>query len=233
MHLEFFDQSATGHSLLHRASAASKLMLVAAAVAGMLLARSPAYYAGALVLLLVLAALARLPAGALLELLAYPVLFAAAFAFSGLIPRDMRLVAVARSATAALAVFILFATTSYAEVFAACRLVLPGLLADVLLLTYRSFFILLRELQRTLLAIRLKGGLRPAAILRNVGTAGAVMGLTALHALEMAERMHRVLQLRGYRGVIPTSRLWWRPNGCDLIPAAAAAALIGLALAVR
>lgn len=234
MHLEFFDQSATaGNSPLHRASAAGKLLVVAAAVGGMLFARSPAFYAGALALLLILALVARLPLPALLELLAYPVVFAALFAFSGLLPRDLRLLAVARSATAALAVLVLFATTSYAEVFTALRLVLPSLLADVLLLTYRSFFVLLRELRRTLLAIKLKGGGRPAAIVHNVRAAGAVMGLTALHALEMSERMHRVLLLRGYRGVIPTSRLWWRMNAYDLLPVGAAGLLITLALTFR
>lgn len=231
MHLTFIDQSAaTGKSPVHRASAAGKLLMVVVTVSCMLAAKSPAFYAGALMLLLALAMIARLPLWGLLELLLYPVLFSAVFAFSGLAPVGMRLLAVARSATAALAVLILFATTGYAEVFAAFRLALPGLLVDVLLLTYRSFFILIREMQRTLLAIKLKGGSRPAAVVQNVRTAGSVMGLTALHALEMSERMHKVLLLRGYKGIIPTSRPWWRMNGFDLLPVAIAVALVMLAI---
>lgn len=234
MDLAFFDHSAvTGRSPLHRASAAGKLVLLAAAVGGMLVAHRPAFYAWALALLAALMALARLPWRACLEVLLYPVAFAAVFAWSGLVPKDLRWLAVARSATAAAATLLLFATTGYAEVFAALRLCMTPLLADVLLLTYRSFFILMREVDRVLRAIRLRGGGRPAAVLRNLATLGPVLGLTALHALEMAERMHRVLLLRGYRGTIPTSRPWWRMGAADAVPLLAAAALAFLAWTYR
>lgn len=234
MHLDYFDRQAVlGQSPVHRASTLSKLLLVAAVVAGMLLARSPAFYGGAAGILLALALTARLRLGPLLHMLLYPALFAAIFAISGLVLTSQRWLVVARSLTTAGAVLLLFATTSYFEVFAALRWLLPGILGDVLLLTYRSFFILARELQRTLQAVRLKGGVGPMALARNVRTGGAVIGLTTLHALELSERMHHALMLRGYRGAIPTARIWWRTTPCDWLTGAAAAAILLLALWVR
>lgn len=234
-HLDFLDRTAAlGHSPLHRASALSKLVLVAAVIGAMLSGAAPSFYLAAIALLLGLAWVARLPLKAFLELLAYPVVFAGVFAVSGLVPAgEARWVVVARSATVALAVLLLFATTFYGDVFAALRLVMPGVLGDVLLLTYRSFFILARELQRTLTAIRLKGGGRGLSLAHHVRTVGAVMGLTAVHALEMAERMHRILALRGYRGVIPAGRAWWRPTPDDWLPILAAATVVALAAALR
>lgn len=209
-------------------------MLVAAVVAAMLSGPAPSFYLAATALLLGLVWIAGLPLVQFLELLAYPVVFAGVFAVSGLVPAgEARWAVVGRSATVATAVLLLFATTFYGDVFAAMRPVMPGVLADVLLLAYRSFFILARELQRTLTAIRLKGGGRGLALAHHVRTVGAVMGLTAVHALEMAERMHRILTLRGYQGVIPTGRAWWRPTPDDWLPVLAAATVAALAAVLR
>jgi len=60
---------------------------------------------------------------------------------------------------AALAMVLLIGTTSYPQLFAVLGRVLPRVVADALLMTYRTFFMLLEAMDHLITALRLRGGL--------------------------------------------------------------------------
>jgi cobalt/nickel transport system permease protein len=132
---------------------------------------------------------------------AYPTIFALFFAASQwngslLGPATILL----KALTAAQAMVLLVTTTPYPDIFAAIGRVMPRLLADGLFLTYRSFFLLLREMGRTVTALRLRGGLKQGSHISNAANMARALGMLLVRAMDLSERLYAVLRVRGYRG---------------------------------
>ena len=202
MQLTDIDRSATllPGSWLHRLPAAVKLLGLIAVVAVALLSWK-LWVLGALAcMLIVLGLSAHLPTRLFLGLSAYPLIF------SLLLVVTLRpgwavsaLLLLKAFCTAACAVCLIL-TTPYPQIFAATRRVLPQLLNDALLMTYRSLFILAATLSNLLRALRLRGGLtwrHPLTLLRSLGD---LFGVLILTALDLSERDYEILDLRGYDG---------------------------------
>lgn len=221
----------SGSSGLHRSSALAKGVAALGFVAAAVMASSP-FLLAALYLLLAAGVFAtRLPARKLFAIAAYPTLFALLFAASRW---DGSLAAPAvillKALTAAQAMVLLIATTPYTDLFAAVGRAMPGLLADGLFVTYRSFFVLLREMDRMVTAARLRGGLRPRRISSNLGVFSRALGTLLVRAVELSERLYAVLRVRGYRGRLMVGDRWRALSSHDVIPLSTGAAALTLAV---
>ncbi|MCL2503735.1 MAG: ATP-binding cassette domain-containing protein [Coriobacteriia bacterium] len=109
--------------------------------------------------LLAVAVGSKLPMGTLLSLALYPAVFSAFFALvAAQGPLDSAII-VARAVTSALAALLIVLTTPYPRLFAPFSRVLPPLVSDSLLMTYRSLFFLLDRFEHMRTAVRLRGGL--------------------------------------------------------------------------
>ncbi len=221
----------SGQSRLHGASALGKGLAAAAFVVAIVLATSP-YLLAAIYLILVAGVFAsRLPARRLFVTAAYPTVFALLFAASRwngdwLVPAVILL----KTLAAAQVMVLLITTTPYPDLFAAVGRVLPGLVADGLFVTYRSFFLLLREMDRMMIALRLRGGLTPRHLVSNLGNSSRALGMLLVRAVDLSEKLYAVLRVRGYQGRLVVGNRWRVLSANDVMPLAGGVIALGLAL---
>ena len=92
-------------------------------------------------------------------LAAYPALFALIFAFASAPDALTGAVIMLKAVSAALAAVIVVLTTPYPQVFAPVQRIVPGVVGDALLMTYRATFLLLDKFSNLLRSMRLRAGL--------------------------------------------------------------------------
>ncbi len=192
-----------GNSKFHNITSSAKVIFTCLVLTSIIISQSLIVQIALLGLLLSLYKVANLSLR-IARLAIYPAIFAIIFAV--LVSRqglDYSLYIMLKAVNAALTMILLITTTPYVEVFAVMSKVLPDLLVDVFFMTYRSFFILLDRINSLLKAVKVKGGYHPLRVFLNIRTIAAVLGTLILHALDMSERMYKILELRGYSGKIP------------------------------
>jgi energy-coupling factor transporter transmembrane protein EcfT len=190
----------TGTSGLHRASPLTKLAAFALVLTATVAQQNAFVVLGIALLLISLVLGSRLRAGLVFSLAAYPGLFALVFAFAAAPEWLTGALFVLKAMTAALAAVTLIATTPYPQVFAPLQRVLPEIVGDALLMTYRSLFLLVEKFERLRMAVRLRSGLAGRAPLRAARAAASSLGGLVLYAFDLAEREYDVMRLRGYEG---------------------------------
>lgn len=211
MHIAAIDHMANnGDSFLHQARPITKVGFAFLFLAGLIFSNQ----IGKAVMLLMISAifilLSRVNIKEMLHLAAYPVVFSLLFALIRMQQSwTAGLLVMIKALGAALNMLLLLATTPYTDLFGVFSYVLPGVIVDVFLFTYRSLFILLDKLEKMMKSIRLRGGFHPMRILFNLKNAAGALGVMTIHAFDMSERMYRIYAIRGYNGKIPITRKWW------------------------
>lgn len=165
--------AAGGTSWLHRSSASAKWLLVFSVILLAMSARSPAPLVAAYLLLALAAATCGLPLRPLLLMSLMPAPMIGLFALSqwdGAAATPV--VIVGKGVVTAFAGLLLAATTPYPDLLAPVTRILPRVVADSLVLTYRAVFILWGRVEMLRLAIRARGGF----FSRPVSTGGAAFG---------------------------------------------------------
>ena len=234
MDLARVDTAATlGTSALHRAVPAAKLgafalMLVAVIVSSNVLI---VVTLGCCLFAAVVAL--RLPLRPIALLAAYPGIFAALFAFAAATDLLSASLIIAKAVTAALAAVVLMFTTPYPQVFAPIQRALPAVIADALLMTYRSLFLLLEKFSHTLTAARLRAGVVGRDPLRSAGTITRSLGGVLLYSIDLSQRTHDIMQLRGYDGRLVVTPQPSVSRRLDTATVLFAAALCAVAVAWR
>ncbi len=142
----------------------------------------------------------RLPWRPMLLLAAYPGIFAALYAFAAATGWLTAALIIAKAVTAALAAVLLMFTTPYPQVFAPIQRVMPTVIGDALLMTYRSLFLLLEKFAHTLTAVKLRAGLVGTNPVRSAATITRSLGGVLLYSIDLSQRTHDVMHLRGYDG---------------------------------
>jgi cobalt/nickel transport system permease protein len=197
-----------------------------------------------LVLVLVLAALARLPLHRLPARMAGPLAFVvlASVGLLVLVPGapalhfgpvvvtreglDRFAFVVGRAVVALGAAVVLVSTTSFPDLLHALRMLrLPQVVTSALGLAYRLLYVFVDEIERLQRAARSRNARGGSAGWRRVlvGTTAAVLG----RAFARAERNHLAMVARGYDGDLRSLRTWaWTPR-----VVVALAAVIGLVVA--
>lgn len=232
MDISYIDNLAHNtESIMHRASALSKVTMVALVVASVVVGASPIGLGLSLLLLILTIAVSRLPVIRVALFSGYAFFFSLIFALSqvggGL---SAKLVIVLKAVTAATALILLITTTPYPQIFGVLQAFLPAVLVDIMLVTYRSFFILLDQISNRLTAMRIRGGYSPLKIVKNLSNVGRILGGGIIHAWELSENMHDAMYVRGYSGRLPVGSSWRVIRAEDVLPLAVG--LIILVMAV-
>src|SRR5512139_578662 len=161
-----------GTSRIHRASPLGKLVATLLFIACVAVARDVLTLLTLYLALAALVVVARLPLRRTLMIAAYPALFALLFVLSQWNGQWAGpVVMVLKAMGAGLAMVLLIGSTPYPQLFAIIGRALPRLVADAMLMTYRSFFLLLEAMDHLITAVRLRGGLargRPLRMINNL-----------------------------------------------------------------
>jgi cobalt/nickel transport system permease protein len=204
MHIADIDYlSIYGDSPIHKITATAKVIFSLLLLTSIILSASLIKLALISILLIALYKKANLSLS-IARIAIYPAFFAIIFAL--LMSRQgitHSFIVMFKAVNAALTMIFLITTTPYVEIFSIMGKFLPNLLVDVFLITYRSFFILLEKISNLLRTVKVKGGYRPHNFVTNIKTIAAVLGTLILQAIDMSERMYKILELRGYNGKIP------------------------------
>jgi len=201
MDVRAIDLSATtGTSRLHRASPVTKLVAFGLVLAAVVVQQNLFVVLACLLLCVALAVGIRLPLRKVLGLAAYPGLFAVVFALAAAPDLLTGALFVVRAMAAALGAIVLVFSTPYPQVFAPLQRVLPEVVGDALLMTYRSLFLLADKFERLRIAIRLRSGLTPGHPIRAARATAGALGSLVLYAFDLSQREYDVMRLRGYQG---------------------------------
>jgi cobalt/nickel transport system permease protein len=114
----------------------------------------------------------------------------------------LALTIILKALTLSLSTLVLLVFTSVYRILAVLADFLPPLLVSSLWLTYKSLFILNKNLVSLLAAWHFRGGLsikKPLSSLKNLGFG---LGFLLIKSLDMAEKEYEALMLRGYNGRI-------------------------------
>jgi cobalt/nickel transport system permease protein len=110
----------------------------------------------------------------------------------------------ARALTIVSLSLILLTTTSADALLKAAHSVgFPGLLVQIALMTYRYLFVLMNELHRLRVAVRVRG-FRNRPSRHSYRTAGQVAGTLLVRGYERADRVHHAMLCRGFDGQFRT-----------------------------
>lgn len=202
MKLAQMDQLAvSGCGSLHRLAVATKLLGSLMILGGIILAWSPLQLAALLVLLTILLLLSGLPSRVLLPLACYPAVFSLPFAFSRLAQSWSQAILIpGKAVAAALVLLLVVASTPYPKLISVVSRVLPPLISDVILLTYRLFFVMLGSVEQLLTSMRLRGAFTWRNLPWSIGASLRALGLIFLQTIAAGERLYQALELRGYQG---------------------------------
>ncbi|HHY82688.1 MAG TPA: hypothetical protein GX505_08415 [Clostridiales bacterium] len=210
MHIAAVDQMANnGNSLMHRLSPVTKVCMTFLLLSALIFSDSIPKAVFLLVLASALILASRANIREVLHLAAYPLIFSVLFALI-LLGHSWKggLMVILKALGAAANMLLLITTTPYTDIFGVFSYVLPGIIIDVFIFTYRSLFILLDKLEDMVKSIRLRGGLHPLKLLFNLRNIAGALGVMTIHAFDLSERMYRIYSLRGYSGKIPITREW-------------------------
>lgn len=234
MDVRAIDLSATsGHSRLHAAGPVAKLAAFALVLTGVVIQQNVLIIAACGLVLAAVVVGSRLPARAVFGLAAYPAVFAIVFAFAAAPDVLTGALFVARAVTAALGAIVLVFSTPYPQLFAPLQRVVPEIVGDAMLMTYRSLFLLADKFEHLRLAVRLRSGLSRGHPVRAARATASALGSLVLYALDLSEREYDILRIRGYEGGLKVSPVPSTHRGFDAGLVAGAATLLALATVFR
>lgn len=234
MDIRAVDVSATaGRSALHRAAPVTKLVAFAFALAGVVVQQNLLVVVAIGFALSALAVGSRLRLRLVFGLAAYPGIFAVVFAFAAAPDALTGALFVAKAVTAALAAVVLICTTPYPQVFAPVQRIVPEVVGDAMLMTYRSLFLLAEKFDRLRTAVRLRSGLARRQPVRAARAAASALGGLVLYAFDLSQREYDVMRLRGYEGRLRASLPRSADRAFDVVLLFGAAGLFALAVVYR
>lgn len=234
MDVRIVDVSATtGASRLHRAGSVTKLAAFALVLSAVVVQQNLLVVAALACALASAAIGARLPLRPVFGLAAYPGVFALVFAFAAAPDAVTGALFVAKAVTAALAAVLLAFTTPYPQVFAPLQRVMPEVVGDAMLMTYRSLFLLGEKLDHLRVAVRLRSGLSKGHPLRAARAGASALGSLILYAFDLSQREYDVMRLRGYGGRLRVRIARAADPRFDAALVLAAAVMLAAAVAFR
>jgi cobalt/nickel transport system permease protein len=224
--------AASGSGLFHRASPAAKVVFLVLVVTAAVLSRNPGALLAGYCMLLVVAALSRLPWARVMALSWYAAVFALLYSVSIRGGFGVRALFVLKAITPSCAVLMLIVSTPYPKIFSLLGRVLPEILAAGLFMTYRTLFILLDMMGNFAAAIRLRGGFSPGSLYKNSANISRGIAMLLVRAVERSSRLYAVMAVRGYSGSM-AEKEDIRLRRADWLPLSAGAVVLLLVIAWR
>lgn len=195
------DRSATSDlGWLHRVSPVAKLIAFALVIGAIIVTWNLLLALALFAALAAVAVTARLDLKLTFTLAAYPALFALIFALASAPDPGTGAVIVLKAVTAGLSAVIVILTTPYPQVFAPIQRIVPGVVGDAMLMTYRATFLLLGKFANLLRAVRLRSGVRGHKLVPSAQAVTTALGGLILYSIDLSEREYDVMRVRGYSG---------------------------------
>ncbi len=196
-----------GRSFIHNAGASYKLLFVALVIASVMITGNLYLLLSIYLTLMALAIWTRLPALKIALLSGYPAIFALLYVIAIWTGSYLdAAVIMLKALCSSLAMVTVIVTTPYPKIFDSIKPFLPNIIGEALFLTYRAIFILIRLVNNLLIALRLRGGTKPGQYYTNTKNFASGLGLLLVKGLEISEKMHGVMQVRGYSGRISSKK---------------------------
>jgi energy-coupling factor transporter transmembrane protein EcfT len=234
MDVRAVDLSATtGRSALHGAAPIAKLVAFALALAAVVVQQNVLVIMAIGLMLSALAVGSNLRLRLVFSLAAYPGVFAVVFAFAAAPDALTGSLFVTKAVTAALAAVVLACTTPYPQVFAPVQRIVPEVVGDAMLMTYRSLFLLADKLDRLRIAVRLRSGLAGRHPLRAARAAASALGGLVLYAFDLSQREYDIRRRRGYDGRLRATLPRSADRAFDAVLLTGAASIFAVALTFR
>jgi energy-coupling factor transporter transmembrane protein EcfT len=234
VHIGRIDASATlGESWLHRVAPVSKLVAFASRPRCGDHELERARGGLAALALVAVAVSARLDGRLLLTLAGYPAVFALIFAFSAATSMLGGATIVLKAVTAALGAVIVILTTPYPYVFAPIQRIVPSIVGDALLMTYRSLFLLLEKFGNLLTAARLRAGLSAGHPVRAARATTRALGGLLIYSFDLSQRSYDIMRMRGYEGRLRVTLPKSAAPALDALLITGAVALLAVSLTWR
>jgi cobalt/nickel transport system permease protein len=234
MRIGDIDASATlGRSPLHRADPVPKIASFTLVFSSVVFSTNVLIVVAIAFVLMASVVGMRLRARSILALAAYPALFALLFAWAAAPDALSGSLVVAKAFTAALCALVLMFTTPYPQVFAPIQRVLPTVVGDALLLTYRSLFLLLEQFSELARAVRLRSGVVAGHPVRSGRALTRALGGLVLYSFDLSQRTYDVMRVRGYSRRLRARMPHGRAPGLDAAIVTAAVAIAVSAAAWR
>jgi cobalt/nickel transport system permease protein len=196
-----------GTSFLHKAKAPWKILFTALVIASIILTNDLYILLGIYLTLTSLAIWTKLPVQKIITIAAYPAIFALIFAF--LIWNGSWIkaaVIILKALSAALTMVLLIVTTPYPDVFNVVRPIMPRVIAEGFVVTYRSIFILLELTDELIKALRVRGGISRRKYISNIKNFSLGIGLLLVKGFDFSEKFYGMMNVRGYGGKISGDR---------------------------
>lgn len=229
MDITAVDRSAVlGDTLLHRAAARTKLVASAMLVAAIVLVNDPLVALGVMLSLTGAAAAVRLPLRRMLPLAGYAAGLALVFAVASAPGPVTGALYVLKAITTAFTVVALMFSTPYPQVFAPVQHLMPTIVGDTLLMTYRSLFLLAEKFGDLLRAVRLRSGLSRRQPVRAALATTRALGGLLLYSLDLSQREYDILRLRGYERGLRVAPRRSREPAADAAAIAYATLVLGV-----
>ena len=229
MHIGAIDQSATlGESWLHRSGPVAKLVAFGVVLAAVMVTWNLLVLASIVAVLSAALVSARAKARLAYGLAAYPAFFAVVFALASAPDALTGAVIVLKALAAGLAAVALVLTTPYPQIFAPLQRVVPGIVGDSLLMTYRSTFLLLDKFTNLLTAVRLRSGVQAGRPLRALRSTTQALGGLLLYSFDLSQRDYDIMRLRGYQDRLRVALPATTSPGRDAAMVACAVGLLGV-----
>jgi energy-coupling factor transporter transmembrane protein EcfT len=234
VHIGRIDAAATlGDSWLHRVAPASKLVAFALVLAAVITSWNVILVGSLALVLVAVAVSARLDGRLLLGLAGYPALFALIFAFSAATSVVGGATIVLKAVTAALGAVLVILSTPYPYVFAPIQRVVPAIVGDSLLMTYRSLFLLLEKFGNLLTAAKLRAGLSAGHPVRSARATTRALGGLLIYSFDLSQRSYDIMRMRGYEGRLRVTLPKSAAPGIDALLIAGATALLAVSMTWR
>ena len=228
------DRSATSDlGWLHRVSPVAKLVAFAVALAAVIVNWNVLIVLSLAVSLAAVSTSARIDLKSTFMLASYPALFALVFAFASAPNALTGSVIVLKAVCAGLLAVTLVMTTPYPQIFAPVQSIVPRVVGDALLMTYRTTFLLLDKFASLLRAVRLRSGIRGTHPLRMARATTQALGGLLLYSFDLAQRDYDILRLRGYSGHLRAHLPRSRSRAGDTALLVTASALLATSVAFR
>jgi len=217
MDIGSIDASATlGRSWLHVVSPTSKLIAFALVLVAAIVSWNVLVVGGIAILLVAVDVSARLRLRLAFGLAAYPAVFALVFALASAPDVMIGAVITLKAAAAGLCAVTVALTTPYPQIFAPIQRVVPSIVGDALLMTYRSTFLLLEKFSDLVRAVRLRSGVAAGQPVRSAKATTRALGTLLLYSLDLSQRDYDVMRLRGYQSRLRARRMRSRRPAVDV-----------------
>jgi energy-coupling factor transporter transmembrane protein EcfT len=93
---------------------------------------------------------------------------------------------------------LLIVTTPYPDVFNLIRPIMPRIIAEGLIVTYRSIFVLLELTDELIKALRVRGGISRRKYISNIKNFSSGIGLLLVKGFDFSEKFYGMMNVRGY-----------------------------------